>query len=121
MFDDWFFVDAAIGLDMGLARSYIKGFFTVQPLPERTVEAAITPQSTAPLPSPPALLPEITVDESEINDIVGDPSGLTRLFLLFVDNRDETLTHTKAVSSHKLNSPLVNGGEKNYFVMRGIK
>ena len=93
---------------MGLARSYIKGFFTVQPLLSScgSTEVASTSHESTPSPS---LLQEVSVNESEISRVVGDPSGLTRMFLLFVDNRDETLTHTKAVASHKLNSPLVNG------------
>jgi len=99
VFDPWWFVDVAIGLDMGLARSYIKGFFTVKAL-------SGPPSVTTATPS---LLPELTVNGSEITDVVGDPSGLTRLFLLFVDNRDDTLTHTKSAASHKLDSPLVNG------------
>ena len=106
VFDEWWFVDVAIGLDMGLARSYIKGFFIVQPLPSRgDAEGATSPKPTL----VPTLLQEVSVNESEISSLVGDPSGLTRMFLLFVDNRDETLTHTKAIASHKLNSPLVNG------------
>mmetsp|Transcript_19072 Transcript_19072/g.38504 ORF Transcript_19072/g.38504 Transcript_19072/m.38504 type:complete len:1108 (-) Transcript_19072:385-3708(-) len=73
IFDDWFFVKVATEYDLGLARSYMAGQFVVEPLEKREKYHW-------------SLCPAGSRDET--NDVIGDPIGLTRLFLLFVGNRD---------------------------------
>jgi len=73
IFDDWFFVKVAMEYDLGLSRSYMSGFFNVERLED--------PNSYDSVVRPPAL-------RNETNIVLGDPVGLTRLFLLFVGNRD---------------------------------
>lgn len=73
IFDDWFFVKIAMEYDLGLARSYMAGYFNVQKLTDSSKYDQIIR---------PLLLP----DESSIS--LGDPVGLTRLFWLFIGNRD---------------------------------
>ncbi|KAL7472755.1 hypothetical protein ACHAXS_013202 [Conticribra weissflogii] len=73
IFDDWFFVKVATEYDLGLARSYMAGQFVVEPLEARQKYHW-------------SLCPAGSRDET--NDVIGDPIGLTRLFLLFVGNRD---------------------------------
>jgi cyclopropane-fatty-acyl-phospholipid synthase len=73
VFDDWFFVKAAIEYDLGLARSYMAGYFLVEPLENKQQYH-------------PVIKPAHTSDETNI--VIGDPVGLTRLFLLLIGNRD---------------------------------
>lgn len=73
IFDPWFFVKTAFEYDMGLARSYMAGYFVVEPLDE-------------PDQYHPVIRPRDSPDESAI--AIGDPVGLTRLFLLLIGNRD---------------------------------
>ena len=71
IFDPWWFVKVAVEYDLGLARSYMAGQFVVEPLSDRTMYH-------------PLILPN--ADEPSIT--IGDPAGLTRLFLLVIGNRD---------------------------------
>lgn len=77
IFDPWFFVKTAVEYDLGLARSYMAGYFVVEPLNDPALYH-------------PVLRPPDTVDETTIT--IGDPVGLTRLFLLLIGNRDRKLT-----------------------------
>jgi len=76
IFDDWFFVKTAWEYDLGLARSYMAGYFNVEPLED--------PSLYDPVIRPPTAREETTV-------AIGDPIGLTRLFLLLIGNRDRPL------------------------------
>ena len=71
--DDWFFVKTALEYDLGLARSYMAGHFVVEKL------ASV--KDYHPVMRPAGAREETTV-------VLGDPVGLTRLFLLFIGNRD---------------------------------
>ncbi len=73
IFDDWFFVKIATEYDLGLARSYMGGLFNV--------EALAKPESYDQVIKPSHL-------KDEANISLGDPVGLTRLFHLFIGNRD---------------------------------
>ena len=73
VFDDWFFVKAALEYDLGMARSYMAGHFVVEELEDTT--------AYDPVVRPPH-------SRNETNAVLGDPIGLTRLFLLFIGNRD---------------------------------
>lgn len=97
IFDDWFFVKIALEYDLGLARSYMAGFFTVKPLKDPTSYDAVI--------RPPTL-------RDESNVVLGDPVGLTRLFHLFIGNRDcaEDFKPSRAVNNHKLSHAFSNAG-----------
>ena len=85
IFDDWFFVKIATEFDLGLARAYMAGFFVVTNPANETNE--------------------------ETNLVLGDPAGLTRLFLLFVHNRDDPIkTHLmkRSAKSHTYHNAFVN-------------
>ncbi len=85
IFDDWFFVKIATEFDLGLARAYMAGFFIVENPGDQTNE--------------------------ETNRIIGDPVGLTRLFLLFIHNRDDPIkTHLmrRSAKSHTYHNAFVN-------------
>jgi hypothetical protein len=73
IFDPWFFVKTALEYDLGLARSYMAGYFLVEAL-DHTKEYH-------PIIRPPGSRDETTC-------AIGDPVGLTRLFLLLIGNRD---------------------------------
>lgn len=73
IFDPWFFVKTALEYDLGLARSYMAGHFVVEPLEEPSLYH-------------PTLRPSDVRDETAM--AIGDPIGLTRLFLLLIGNRD---------------------------------
>ena len=73
VFDDWFFVKAALEYDLGMARSYMAGHFVVEELEDKA--------AYDPVVRPPH-------SRNETNAVLGDPIGLTRLFLLFIGNRD---------------------------------
>jgi cyclopropane-fatty-acyl-phospholipid synthase len=75
--DPWFFVKTAWEYDLGLARSYMAGYFVVEPL-------GFSDQYH------PALRPAGTRNESTVH--IGDPVGLTRLFLLLIGNRDRPVS-----------------------------
>ena len=76
VFDDWFFVKIATEFDLGLARSYMSGHFNVCPTSQLN---------------------------DETNFVLGDPVGLTRLFLLFIHNRDTATKHL-ALRSAKMHT-----------------
>eukprot|EP00591_Stephanopyxis_turris_P001384 CAMPEP_0195508044 /NCGR_PEP_ID=MMETSP0794_2-20130614/1350_1 /TAXON_ID=515487 /ORGANISM="Stephanopyxis turris, Strain CCMP 815" /LENGTH=1053 /DNA_ID=CAMNT_0040634899 /DNA_START=48 /DNA_END=3209 /DNA_ORIENTATION=+ len=96
IFDDWFFVKVALEYDLGLARSYMSGHFTVEPLPSPSqYDQVIRPPST----------------RDETTPILGDPVGLTRLFLLFIGNRDDPTaiaSPRKSARNHTYSSALSN-------------
>lgn len=73
IFDDMFFVKVCLEYDLGLARAYMAGYFVVQPLSDHEDYH-------------PVLRPEGSPEES--SQVLGDPVGLTRLFLLVIANRD---------------------------------
>jgi len=73
VFDPWFFVKTALEYDLGLARSYMAGHFVIEPLASNSEYD-------------PVIRPLDQVEESSI--VLGDPVGLTRLFLLLIGNRD---------------------------------
>jgi cyclopropane-fatty-acyl-phospholipid synthase len=73
VFDPWFFVKTALEYDLGLARSYMAGHFVIEPLANKNdYDPVIRPLD----------------QEDETNIVLGDPIGLTRLFLLLIGNRD---------------------------------
>ena len=73
VFDDWFFVKAALEYDLGMARSYMAGHFVVEELEDKAAyDPVVRPPNS----------------RNETNAVLGDPIGLTRLFLLFIGNRD---------------------------------
>lgn len=81
IFDPWFFVKTALEYDLGLARSYMAGHYVVEPLENSSdYDDVLRPAA------------------NESNQVLGDPSGLTRLFLLLIGNRDrpELYKHRKA-------------------------
>ncbi len=85
IYDDWFFVKIATEFDLGLARAYMAGFFVVTNPGNQTNE--------------------------ETNRVLGDPVGLTRLFLLFIHNRDDPIkTHLmrKSATAHMYHNALSN-------------
>ena len=94
IFDEWFFVKVATEYDLGLARSYMAGQFLVEPL-EKKEEYPWT------LASPSA-------ERDETNDVIGDPIGLTRLFLLFVGNRDTGAIGVRSSKQHTYANALQN-------------
>lgn len=84
VFDEWLFVKIAWEYDLGLARSYMAGHFVVEPLVDPTHYNQV-------------LRPAAERDET--TTVVGDPVGLTRLFLLLLGNRDLSLgPHTPGTS-----------------------
>ena len=76
IFDEWFFVKTALEYDLGLARSYMAGHFVIEPLDNV--------KDYHPVLRPPNARDETTT-------VLGDPVGLTRLFLLLIGNRDRPL------------------------------
>jgi cyclopropane-fatty-acyl-phospholipid synthase len=98
VFDDWFFVKVATEYDLGLARSYMAGQFLVEKLTKKEDYpwTLRTPKMDG-------------VDtENEANDIIGDPIGLTRLFLLFVGNRDTSAIGLRSSKQHTYANALQN-------------
>jgi len=95
IFDDWFFVKVAMEYDLGLSRSYMSGFFNVEHLED--------PNSYHSVVRPPAL-------RNESNVVLGDPVGLTRLFLLFVGNRDsaESCLPMRSSRNHTYSNAFTN-------------
>ena len=89
VFDDWFFVKAALEYDLGMARSYMAGHFIVEPLADRS--------EYDPVVCPPT-------SRNETNAVLGDPVGLTRLFLLFIGNRDNPDYMSIPMKSAKLHT-----------------
>ena len=94
VFDDWFFVKIATEFDLGLARSYMSGQFLVESL-DKDEEYPWTLRS-----------PDGSMDET--NDVIGDPIGLTRLFLLFVNNRDTGAIGLRSAKQHTYANALSN-------------
>mmetsp|Transcript_15832 Transcript_15832/g.38046 ORF Transcript_15832/g.38046 Transcript_15832/m.38046 type:complete len:1072 (-) Transcript_15832:137-3352(-) len=96
VFDDWFFVKVATEYDLGLARSYMAGQFLIEGL-EKEIDYPWTLRS-----------PNNVSSKAETNDIIGDPVGLTRLFLLFVGNRDTEGVGLRSVKQHTYANALQN-------------
>ena len=93
IFDDWFFVKVAMEYDLGLARSYMSGHFNVQALGKVEAYDQVIRPSTL---------------RNESNVVLGDPVGLTRLFHLFIGNRDINDTFTPKRSTKIYSSALTN-------------
>lgn len=74
VFDPWFFVKTAMEYDLGLARSYMAGYFVVEPLANAKEYH-------------PVIRSHGSKDETTI--VLGDPLGLIRFFLLVIENRDD--------------------------------
>ena len=96
VFDDWFFVKVATEFDLGLARSYMSGQFLVEGL-DKEEEYPWTLRS-----------PGKDTSMDETNGIIGDPIGLTRLFLLFVGNRDTGAIGLRSSKQHTYANALAN-------------
>lgn len=93
IFDDWFFVKVAMEYDLGLARSYMAGYFNVEKLSDdNSYDQIIRPSKLR--------------DESNI--VLGDPVGLTRLFWLFIGNRDSGKVFTPKRSVKIYSNALTN-------------
>jgi cyclopropane-fatty-acyl-phospholipid synthase len=84
VFDEWMFVKIVWEYDLGLARSYMAGHFNVEPLRDpKNYDNVLRPVNAA--------------DETTV--VLGDPVGLTRLFLLLLGNRNRaTAIHTPGTS-----------------------
>ncbi|KAL7548553.1 hypothetical protein ACHAWF_011841 [Thalassiosira exigua] len=95
VFDDWFFVKVATEFDLGLARSYMAGQFLVEGLnrEEEYPWMLRSPKQSS---------------KAETNGIIGDPIGLTRLFLLFVGNRDTGGIGLRSARQHTYANALTN-------------
>ena len=96
VFDDWFFVKVATEFDLGLARSYMAGQFLVEGL-DKEEEYPWTLRS-----------PGKDTSKDETNGNIGDPIGLTRLFLLFVGNRDTGAIGLRSSKQHTYGNALAN-------------
>ena len=84
IYDDWFFVKLALEYDLGLARSYMAGHFLVEGIDAKDYHSILRPADS----------------DDETSLAIGDPIGLTRLFLLFIGNRDRLANgHVPAKSS----------------------
>lgn len=94
VFDEWFFVKTAFEYDLGLARSYMAGHFVVEPLKDKAE------------PYHPVLKPANTRDETTV--VLGDPVGLTRLFLLFIGNRDRLHEPRRSGRGHNYSNAMSN-------------
>lgn len=95
VFDDWFFVKIATEYDLGLARSYLEGHFFIEPL-EKEEDYHWTLRSST------------STVKDETNGVIGDPIGLTRLFLLFVGNRDIRTIRLRSSKQHTMANALQN-------------
>eukprot|EP00977_Amphora_coffeiformis_P027367 scaffold34606_cov192-Amphora_coffeaeformis.AAC.13 len=95
VFDEWFYVKVAVEYDLGLARSYMAGQFVVEALDQVGAYH-------------PVLRPPAARDETSL--VIGDPVGLTRMFLLLIGNRDTSTVHEprKAAAGHWYNNALTN-------------
>ena len=95
IFDEWFYVKVAVEYDLGLARSYMAGHFCIEPLENKGDYH-------------PIMRPKASRDETTL--VLGDPIGLTRLFLLLIGNRDTATAHVprKSASGHWYNNSLTN-------------
>jgi cyclopropane-fatty-acyl-phospholipid synthase len=91
VFDDWFFVKIATEYDLGLARSYMSGHFVIEAL-EKKEDYPWT----------------LGFPDGEVNNVIGDPVGLTRLFLLFVGNRDIGTVGIRSSKQHSYGNALTN-------------
>ena len=96
VYEPWMFVKVAWEYDLGLARSYMAGYFTVEPLHDKTKYN-------------PVLRPPSAEDETSI--VCGDPVGLTRLLLLLIGNRDRSSGYHVPNTSYKgYTMTGINGG-----------
>lgn len=97
VFDEWFFVKVAVEYDLGLARSYMAGHFVVEAIEDKSkYHPVIRPLDTK---------------RDETTLALGDPIGLTRLFLLLIGNRDRPLEEhvpRKAGRGHFYSNALTN-------------
>jgi len=96
VFDPWFFVKVAMEYDLGLARSYMAGHFVIERLENVSKYN-------------PIIRPPNATDETTL--ILGDPVGLTRLFLLLIGNRDrphKIHNPRKAARGHSYSNALSN-------------
>ena len=96
IFDDWFFVKTAMEYDLGLARSYMSGYFTIEQLKDKSKYH-------------PVMRPLTSREETTV--ALGDPIGLARLFLLFIGNRDRPLSKhipRKAGQGHFYSNAMTN-------------
>jgi len=96
VFDEWTFVKIAWEYDLGLARSYMAGHFTVESLKDPThYNAVLRPLK----------------ERDETTTAIGDPVGLTRLLLLMVGNRDAPGKHVPGTSKkgYSMANPLNAG------------
>lgn len=92
IYDLWFYVKTALEYDLGLARSYMAGHYVVEKEEKmEQVDEELRPAS------------------GEVTQALGDASGLTRLFLLVIANRDRSdlYVHRKA-GRGGLSNPLTN-------------
>ncbi len=95
VYDDWFFVRVATEYDLGLARSYMAGHFLVEGLGDED-------------DYPRALRSPHRRTGAETNGAIGDPVGLTRLFLLLVGNRDAGSIGLRSSRQHTYANALQN-------------
>jgi len=86
VFDEWFYVKVALEYDLGMARAYMAGMFNVCAPVKATARD-------------PILYKPNSLDESNVT--IGDPVGLTRLFLLFIENRDDSAFPTASARYFK--------------------
>eukprot|EP00554_Chaetoceros_debilis_P011206 CAMPEP_0194110658 /NCGR_PEP_ID=MMETSP0150-20130528/9850_1 /TAXON_ID=122233 /ORGANISM="Chaetoceros debilis, Strain MM31A-1" /LENGTH=954 /DNA_ID=CAMNT_0038799893 /DNA_START=5 /DNA_END=2866 /DNA_ORIENTATION=- len=93
VFDDNFFVKIATEYDLGLARSYMAGHYNIEPLSSDSAYDQIIRPSTL---------------RNESNVVLGDPIGLTRLFHLFIGNRDDAKSFLPKRSCKIYANPLSN-------------
>jgi len=100
VFDPWLFVKLAWENDLGLARSYMAGYFIVEPLDDPTTYNPVLRPPQDPL-------------SEETTLVCGDPVGLTRLLLLLMGNRDRSVTkgaHVPKTSYQGYALSGINGG-----------
>ena len=97
VFDDWLFVKIAWEYDLGMARSYMAGHFVIEPLKDpKKYNNVLRPLK----------------EREESNVVIGDPVGLTRLFLLVMGNRDWP-TDSQGQRQHTPNTSYKGYGNSN--------
>ena len=97
IFDEWLFVKIAWEYDLGLARSYMAGYFVVEPLKDKKhYNSVIRPSH----------------EREETHIAIGDPVGLTRMLLLTIGNRDMNKGEHSPNTSYKgySNANPINAG-----------
>jgi cyclopropane-fatty-acyl-phospholipid synthase len=107
VYDDWFFVKVATEYDLGLARSYMAGHFLVEGLEgEDDYPRALRCSPDGGGGGEGRCI--IRTTGAETNGVIGDPVGLTRLFLLFVGNRDTGSIGLRSSRQHTYANALQN-------------